>query len=505
MPSPRATLALCVAAASITPVAFAQTDLNSRLETLISTAKLAEAQIGIHVRDVTRQRDLANLAATRPLLPASNMKLLTTGASLSVLGPNFTFRTDILLDGDRLILRGSGDPALGDPEVLERSAQKQTVDGLLRSLASSVAGAGIAAVSAIIVDDGIFDRQSVHPTWPVDQLDKSYAAGISGVNFHTNTLWVFPSPTSTGRPPSLVLQPAASWFEFENRAQTSTSGRQTAWVRRSGESNSFILSGDVSSAARVPITITMRDPALVTGRLLAISLLSAGVEVGGERVEPGTTVSRAVAERVGSVVRLSEPGTPITGRTIATVSTHAAEILGRCNKDSENLYAEALLKRLGHEVTGEPGSWTNGCSVVRMTLTEALDPEAASTTVISDGSGLSRENRVAPRTLTRWLDHIQADTRYGPAFVASLATPGEGTLRDRFREKKLGATLRAKSGKIDGVRALSGYLTGPDGSRLAFSVLINGLKKGEQELQAKDFTEDVVYALDAYLAKRASR
>lgn len=501
MRTPRAVVALSVLVAS-GRIAVGQTELSARIETLISTAKLAEAQVGVHVRDLTGDRDLVNLAGTRALMPASNLKLITTGAALTVLGPDFEFRTQVLVSGETLILRGSGDPALGDPEVLERTPGKPTVDGLLRSLADSVASAGIKSVKTIVVDDSVFDRLAVHPTWPVDQLDKSYAAGLSGVNFHTNTLWVFPSPSAVGQPPTFVLQPSAPWIEVENRAQTSGSGRQTAWVRRDGEGNRFVLSGEVSTAARTPITITMRDPALMTGRLLASALLRAGVTVGGERVEPGSAVPRSVSERVGSAVTLVEPGVATIGRTIATVTTHAPEILSRCNTDSENLYAEALLKRLGHEVTGEPGSWTNGCSVIRMTLTEALDPEAASTTAISDGSGLSRENRVAPRTLTRWLDHMQADTRLGSAFVESLATPGAGTLRDRFRDKKLGATLRAKSGKIDGVRALSGYLTGPDGSRLAFSVIVNGLKKGEQELQAKDFTEDVVYALDQYLAKR---
>ncbi|MBL9032741.1 MAG: D-alanyl-D-alanine carboxypeptidase/D-alanyl-D-alanine-endopeptidase [Phycisphaerae bacterium] len=501
MRTPRAVVALSFLVAS-GPVAVGQTELGARIEGLISAAKLAEVQVGVHVRDLAGGRDLVNLAGTRALMPASNLKLITTGAALSVLGPNFEFRTQVLVSGETLILRGSGDPALGDPEVLERTPGKLTVDGLLQSLAASVAGAGVAKVSAIIVDDSVFDRQAVHPTWPTDQLDRSYAAGLSGVNFHANTFWVFPSPGAVGQPPTFVLQPPVPWIEVENRAQTSSSGRQTAWVRRDGDANRFVLSGEVSTAARVPITITMREPALTAGRLLASALLRAGVTVAGERVEPGSSVSRAMSERVGAAVRLVEPGVPTIGRTVATVTTHATEILSRCNKDSENLYAEALLKRLGHEVTGEAGSWTNGCSVIRMTLTEALDPEAASTTVISDGSGLSRENRVAPRTLTRWLDSMQSDTRFGSAFVGSLAMPGEGTLRERFRDKKLVASLRAKSGRIDGVRALSGYLTAPDGSRLAFSVIVNGLKKGEQELQGKQFVEDVVYALDQHLARR---
>jgi len=163
------------------------------------------------------------------------------------------------------------------------------------------------------------------------------------------------------------------------------------------------------------------------------------------------------------------------------------------------------LKRVGHEVTGEPGSWTNGASVLRMTIKEHLGAEFAASTVVADGSGMSRDDQVTPKTFTRWLEMLQKNPTFGEEFVSSLASPGDGTLRRRFNDIKLHAVLRAKSGKLDGVRCLSGYLTDPlSGNRVAFSIMVNGLKEGDQAIHSLQFHEDVVALCDRWLAGQRS-
>jgi len=186
------------------------------------------------------------------------------------------------------------------------------------------------------------------------------------------------------------------------------------------------------------------------------------------------------------------------------VTTPLADIVARCNRDSVNLYAEALAKRMGHEVTGEPGSWGNGGAVVRMVMTDRLGPSAATTTVISDGSGMSRANRIAPETMTRWLASMSRDPAIGSLFTASLPTTGQGTLRKRFPATTLKNTLHAKSGTINGVRCLSGYLTHPvTGRTLVFSILINDLPlTGGSGPKALRLHEAIVAELDAWLTAR---
>jgi serine-type D-Ala-D-Ala carboxypeptidase/endopeptidase (penicillin-binding protein 4) len=210
-------------------------------------------------------------------------------------------------------------------------------------------------------------------------------------------------------------------------------------------------------------------------------------------------LSRSELQSVLGTVRLAEEDERLEGRPLAIITTHIRDILDRCNSDSQNLYAEALLKRLGHEVTRQPGSWSNGASVLRMTLSELLGPEHAATTVIADGSGMSRDNRVSPRTLTAWLAWISREPRFARLFADSLAMPGDGTLRRRFGDANLRNALQAKSGKINGVRCLSGYLTDSSGRVIAFSIMVNDLREGELALNSLKLHEEIVTALDRWL------
>jgi len=161
------------------------------------------------------------------------------------------------------------------------------------------------------------------------------------------------------------------------------------------------------------------------------------------------------------------------------VQTSIETAVTRCNRDSENLYAEAVLKRIGNELTGQPGSWLYGGSILRIVAFERLgDPSLTTRLTVSDGSGLSRDNRVPPETLTAWLCSMANDEQLSDVFLGSLAVGGvSGTLDDRLATARLdGAVVHAKTGYIRGVSCLSGYVTASDGHRRCFSIMINGLK-----------------------------
>ena len=389
--------------------------------------------------------------------------------------------------------------------VLERSPEKMTADGLIGALAAAVKKAGVSRVSEIVVDDRIFDRQYIHPTWPRDQLDKWYCAEVAGLNFHTNVIAAFPKPAAegAGRPPGVDLEPAAPWLEIENKARTVVSGRNSVWLSREPDGNRFTMFGEVRAPTRVPVEITLHDAPTFAGQLLAAELARAGVAVGEAAASPdGKRLSREQLARALKAVRLAGAGEAFNGRTVAAVTTAIEDVLARCNGESHNLYAEAMIKRVGHDVTREPGSWTNGSSVVRMTISQNLGADAAAKTVITDGSGMSREDKVSARTLTRWLDMMQRDAVLGPIYLASLATPEHrDSLKRRFRDRNLSCELHAKTGTIDGVRCLSGYLVDPvTQHRIAFSIMVNDLKEGEQALTALQFHEDVVGVADRWLA-----
>lgn len=475
-------------------------DLSADVARAISSRKLGDAKVGVCVRDVDNGVVLAEYQASDPLTPASNMKLLTSGAALLVLTPEFQFRTEVILDGNRLIVRGSGDPALADPELLSRMSPKLTVGDVLNVVTAAVKKAGVLSVREIVVDDRVFDRQFVHPSWPAEKLDRGYSAEVAGLNFHANVIEVFPRPSQdgAGSPPPFSIQPEAPWLRIDNRARTVLDGKNSVWLSREPDANRFVLRGEVRNASQVGVEVTVHNPPEFFGKLLADQLARAGVNVAA-----GASASDGDGP---AGVRVATDGEVLTGgRVLAAVSTPIDEALHRCNSDSANLYAECFFKRLGQAVTKEPGSWSNGGAVLRMVLSQRLGAQNGANVTIADGSGLSRDNAVAPATLARWLEVLAKEPAACDVFTNSLAKPGEGTLKKRFAGARLKNNLYAKSGFINGVRTLSGYLVDPDsGRRIAFSVMVNGIKSDVQTAAALELHEEVVKIADGWLERKAN-
>jgi serine-type D-Ala-D-Ala carboxypeptidase/endopeptidase (penicillin-binding protein 4) len=233
------------------------------------------------------------------------------------------------------------------------------------------------------------------------------------------------------------------------------------------------------------------------GMVLAETLEKAGVKVG---VSGGRRGVRAV--------RLAETEESFEGaRTLVAVETPIADVLERCNTNSMNLYAECLIKMVGRTVTNEPGSWRNGPEVVRMYLSQKLGPEAAAGTTVVDGSGLSEENKVSAGVLTKWLDVMASDAKVSGVFLDSLATQDSVSSRmRRLARAGIKGTVRCKTGHINGVLSLSGYVekagaAGGEPTRVAFSLLYNEAK-GYRGAEAVEMQEEIVKAIDAWLAKR---
>lgn len=487
-------IALCLTLASA-GTSWAQ-QLNKAVNRALADARLGEARVGVVVKDLRTGATLAAVNADgapgesgpEPFIPASNMKLLTSGAAIAMLGPDFAFETQLLLDADRLIVRGAGDPAFADPELLEDMGLgvNEFIDLWKDAVLQAVPADGEGrrpSIREVVIDARIFDAEAVHPSWPADQLNRWYCAEVHGFNFHANVLSVYPTPTELGRAPRLRTEPSATWLEIENQARTVDKGGNTGWISRAPGGNALRMHGNIRYPAQEAIEVALTSMPLVFGRLLADRLETAGFG----RAE----------------VRLaSAEDSPAQGRVIATVRTPLAVVLERCNTDSHNLYAEALLKRIGFELTGQPGSWSTGAAALRMMIQERLGPRFASSVEIADGSGMSRLNRVTPAMLAAWIESIVKDERLRPAFAQSLPVASEsGTLRKRFRENRVAHEVRAKTGYLNGVSSLSGYITDESGEpRVAFSIIVNGARGGLPMPRVKDLQEKVVVIADDWLA-----
>jgi D-alanyl-D-alanine carboxypeptidase/D-alanyl-D-alanine-endopeptidase (penicillin-binding protein 4) len=471
-------------------VAVLGQSLESRIQTLVTKTDLGGATVGVAVFDVDSGQLIAGDGADQEMIPASNMKLITTGAALFTLGPDFAFRTEFLIqesEGHRtLIIKGDGDPALGDPELLGRGSTPLDVNGLLERVAEALQRRGIDHLDEVIVDDRVFARETLHPAWPRDQLNRWYCAEVAGLNFHTNVVTVFPQSVPGSLLPRLTVEPAAPWIEIKNQSRSVSNGPNTVWISRPDRTNTMTVFGEVRRRAEIPVAIA--NPAEFAGRVIATALQSNGIEIGPAGSDPV------------SHVRLVGEDEKFEGaETAAVVRTTLADVLNRCNTDSHNLYAEALLKRTGHAVTGDSGSWSNGAAVVRMLLGEKLGPTEATQVTVSDGSGMSRENRVSPRILASWIGEIYEDDSVREALLASMAGPGEGTLRERFRDAPLNNRLEAKSGYLTGVYALSGLLINDDGRAVTFSILLNDVPSGKAARNAKPLHQDIVVEIDRWL------
>lgn len=466
--------------------------LDDDTDRLIRHANIGPAKIGFSIIDLDTGEVLASHNPETAMIPASTMKLLTTGMALKVLGDDFTFRTEIAIDESYsppvLILRGDGDPALGDPAIFVDEQPGVEIGTLFDQVAHTLQSAGVESVGGVVVDDRVFDRVFTHEAWPEDQLNRWYCAQVGGLNFHTNVINVYTQPAASGSP-IIRMTPDAYWVQMQVKAKSNRKSRDTAWVSRPRRENSFTVHGNVSAQSEIPVAVD--TPPLFAGRVIADALSSRGIQVGDSEQSSYESV------------KLWDIGDEYqTSRVLAVITTPIADVLKRVNTNSHNLYAEALLKRAGHAVTSDPGSWENGAAVLRMTIADKLGADAVETTVISDGSGMSRKNRVSADTFVSWIRSMSRTDEWD-AFEDSLAIPGEGTLRRRFSDS-LRSSLRAKSGYLTGTYALAGVLEHPmTRQRIGFSIMLNDVKVGSNSRNAKPFIDDLVEEMDAYLSDMA--
>ncbi len=495
------------------PTAAIAGGLQSRVQRLLQSSGLGQTRVAILVVDLDSGQQLAEIRSIEPMIPASNMKLLVSAAALQTLGPDYVFRTELRLirppdwrqfsglvvadaqfspeDGPVLVVRGDGDPAFCDPKVMRQ--HNMSIEQLLQTWAEAVRKAGVTRLQRLVVDDRVFDRQLAHPSWPADQMNMAYCAQVAGLNVNNNCLDIYVEPTQRDQTPHVNISPFAPFLSASNRAVTGAS--DTFWISRKPQTNELTYWGQVKNRRTAPFRVTMHNPPMFFAQLLAHHLGQVGISVAS--------------------IHLPNPDDLLPdGEALFAVQTTLPTVLARCNKYSQNLFAEALLKRIGRRLTGSPGSWDNGAAAVRAFLNQRIGPRGAAV-VIADGSGLSRHNRVTARVLVDLLQSMHEDKVLGPALRQSLSISGvDGTLGKRFR-RKLAGRIYGKSGYIDGVSCLSGYLVtgGPgaggrvqfDGTgehTIAFSFMFNGIKPPVYLHKIKKLQHELLEMIDGELARR---
>ena len=427
----------------------AAADLGKRIDAILAEPANRKVQFSIHVVEAAGGQTVYDHDARELMTPASNMKLITTAAALHYLGPDFEYKTKVGLCEDTLVIIGSGDPLLGDPVI---DAQRNRKAGwILDDIAAALKRKGIITINDVVVDTSVFDDQRVHPNWPADQLNRWYAAEVSGLNYNNNCVNIVARNTA-GRI-EIFVEPQTSFLEIINEITPVSEGGSAIGAYRNRQPNRLTLKGKCQSQATIT-DLAIERPAAFFGLLLAENLARAGIKPQGRVIE------KTVADR-SNFKLLTEYSTPIS------------DCLVRANKSSLGLATEALLKTIAAEsgLCDAGGSWEVGRGLISKYLSDTIGLDA-SQFFIDDGSGLSRVNELTANAVTKLLLNLYKSRKW-QMYRDSLAVGGvDGTIEKFFYQSNYKGRIFAKTGYIEGVRALSGLCMTEKGDFL-FSILAN--------------------------------
>ncbi|HYM19774.1 MAG TPA: D-alanyl-D-alanine carboxypeptidase/D-alanyl-D-alanine-endopeptidase [Candidatus Kapabacteria bacterium] len=449
-------------------------DLERDLAKTLGDEKFSNAEIGIEIRSLKTGDKLFSLDADKNLLPASNLKLVTTSAALHLLGPDFHYSTQIVTNGKivkqtlkgDLIIRGSGDPTLGSPSMFPGKAPTAIFD----DWADSLEALGIEKIEGSIVADASYFTSDLYPLgWAVEDLPYYYATQSAGLVFADDAVSVTVSPgIRGGAKPVYEITPESEYFQMNDLAVTRDApmkhsdtiavSSNTISVTRDAGGNTISIQGSIDkNSPAVNEQLSVDDPPLYAATVLRGVLRAHGIVVTGAAITAADLDERINYNSTRLLIEHSSP--PLS------------EIVKVINKKSHNFFSEQLLRTLGKETLGK-GDWRTGVQAEKKYLSFAtIEPDRIA---LYDGSGLSRMDLVSASDLVNVLRYATFDQKTFPIFDSSLPVMGiDGTLSERLKDSRASGNVHAKTGSLTGARSLSGYLRTKDDEPLVFSIIIN--------------------------------
>lgn len=445
---------LAAAVFSIWPVSIASAGLTEQIDAIINQPSQKKVQYSIAIVKADSAEIMYYHNANEAIIPASNMKIITSAAALKYLGPDYEFKTKVGLCGDMLVITGGGDPLLGD-EVTDAKYQREP-GWIFKDIAATLKRNNITAIKDIIVDSSIFDDERVHPNWPRKELNRWYACEVGGLNFNDNCIAV--TVRNIGDKVTVDIEPKTGYIEIINKVTPIRKGKSAAGAYRNKQPNKLTIKGKCRKQEG-PFDVAIEKPAEFFAFLLREHLAGAGIKVDGQ---------------------ILEESAPCYYKKIAEYSTPITDCLARCNKNSLGLAAEALVKTIAVETmsSGRNGNWALGRNLIHGYL-GGLGIERGEFHV-DDGSGLSRENRLSANAITKVLLDVYKSKNWA-LYKDSLAVGGvDGTISKYFKEEKYRGKIFGKTGYIDGVKSFSGICSGKNGDYI-FSILANKTRGGTRK------------------------
>lgn len=392
--------------------------------------------VGIYVKNLSTGRVMASYNASMAMTPASVTKAVTTASALLALGPDFRFTTTVSLQGSRgsdgvwngnLVINSCGDPTIGSDEFETKSALTDSILGALKR-------AGIRTVTGRIVIKQTMKDAGACPTWECEDIAWSYGAGLFGFNYAGNTVGVFPVKGTTTPPSTLKIRLIPSGGDSNDQI-------------RGIDSNVLTVSGTARSRANRQwrVSASNPDPAYTYTRVLESRMADSGIKLGGDEVAAGNESTLCVYR-----------------------SPEAAEICRNLMKRSDNMFAEGMLRAI------DPEGTRDDCidAVKDIWKERGL---TVSSTIMHDGSGLTRSNRFSPLFLAGMLEYM-AKSPLAETYTACFPVAGiDGTMRGFGAKSALKGRLAMKTGSLSSVQTYAGYRLDADGRPThVVVVMVNG-------------------------------
>jgi len=458
-------------------MSFPQISIKEKLDNLLSNNFFESTLASVDVYDLTGKQAIYQKNNKYLMHPASNMKILTSAAGLFFLGPDYNFETSLfyegeiedgILNGDIYIV-GGFDP---DFSIYDLDYFVEAIDSL-----------GIREINGnLYADISRMDTKFWGEGWMWDDDPSTDAPYLSSLNINLNSVDVFLLGTDVGKNAQVILNPYTEYFEIFNETTVSPDEDNSYYITRDwmNRKNTIMAAGKIKKRSNitgeeVPVSLSVYRPDLYF-----------------------LTLFKEILERKKIKVKGSVDNFWLRYDVIhlRTFSRPFAEVIKRVNKVSSNLNAEMVLYAMAEKYYGKPATSKNGIKVINNLISMAgMNPEKYR---LVDGSGLSHYNLVSAELMVAVLKHMYyEEPELYQVLVESFPIAGvDGTLGRRMGESVAENKVRAKTGTISGVSALSGYITSKSGNLLAFSILMQNFVNNTST--ARSFQDEICKILAEY-------
>ncbi len=416
--------------------------LGSNIDAIINRPLFSRARWGVLVQPLSSGQTFYSRDAEKYFTPASNTKLLTTAAAFQELGANFRIRTSVYQNGDGVLrVVGRGDPSLTDTQI--------------QALAHQLKQKGITQIKELIADDSYIQGDIVNPTWQWEDVQSEDGAPVTSFILNENVFSFKLIPQSVGKPLQIAWVDAseAKQWRIINESTTVAKNPTPINITRELSGNVLRIQGQLTGNSEpYLVSFPVADPSYYFLRRFRTALAKEKITLGSILVSTGGNNLEEIA---------------------FVESPPLSELLMETLQNSNNLYAEALLRALAFKQPRVANKNTAdiGLANLKTNLTQlGVDPKNY---LLVDGSGLSRRNLIAPEALVQILRAI-AKIPEASVYRASLPVAGKsGTLKNRFLNTSAEGIVQAKTGTLTGVVTLSGYVNNPKYEPLVFSIMVN--------------------------------